>query len=254
MSEVNEEKRKCFIITPIGERNSSIYRHIEGVIGTVIKPLLEKYNFSDIKAAHQINESGSINNQLISRILNDDLVIANLTGNNSNVMYELAIRHATGRPIIHICEEGTVLPFDLKGERTIFYTNDIKGAKELEEGINEFLESIEYDKQYLDNPIYNAQQSDMLIKSVQGNEPMELIVNKLEKLTEEVSSLKKVNESPTTVHDNMVYEYKNILRGKSYVDENSNKKVYNNTLKIGMSSPKIDPAFGITSIKNPFEK
>lgn len=196
MSEKNNVERKCFIITPIGERNSSIFRHIEGVVGTVIRPLLEKYEFLDIKAAHQIEESGNINNQLISRILNDDLVIANLTGNNANVMYELAIRHASGKPIIHICEEGTVLPFDLKGERTIFYTNDIKGAEELKVGVEKFLKNIDYNKQYLDNPIYNAKKSDILIKSVEADEPLKQIVKHLEKLSSEVYDIKNKVENP----------------------------------------------------------
>ncbi len=37
-----KEKRKCFIITPIGESDSSIFRKAKGVIDSVIKPVLEE--------------------------------------------------------------------------------------------------------------------------------------------------------------------------------------------------------------------
>lgn len=154
--EIKEQRRKCFIITPIGNESSEIFRKAKGVIDSVIKPVLEKYGFDDIKPAYEIVESGMISNQIIDRIINDDLVVANLTGNNPNVMYELAIRHAVAKPIIHICENGTVLPFDIKDNRTIFYADDMLGVQELNTGLQNFITQINYLDEYRDNPIYNA--------------------------------------------------------------------------------------------------
>ena len=37
------QKEQCFIITPIGDENSEIRRHIEGNIDAVIKPALEEW-------------------------------------------------------------------------------------------------------------------------------------------------------------------------------------------------------------------
>ena len=51
-----------------------------------------------------------------------DLVIADLTGNNANVFYELSLRHAIGKPVIHMAANGTPLSFDVRDNRTIFYT------------------------------------------------------------------------------------------------------------------------------------
>ncbi len=50
------------------------------------------------------------------------MIIADLTGNNPNVFYELSFRHALGKIAIHLAFEGTVLPFDVRDNRTIFYT------------------------------------------------------------------------------------------------------------------------------------
>ena len=160
------KKKKCFIITPIGENGSETFRMAKGVIESVIKPVLKRNGFEDIKPAYEILDSGMIGNQIVDRIVNDDLVVANLTGNNPNVMYELAIRHATAKPIIHICEFGTKLPFDIKDNRTIFYKNDMLGTKELEKEFEAYVANVEYLKEYRDNPIYNGLQTGLILKNL----------------------------------------------------------------------------------------
>jgi hypothetical protein len=148
--------KTCFIITPIGGDGEPIRREIEGIINTVIAPVVKIFGFDDPIVAHKIVTPGSINNQIIDHIVNDDLVIVNLTGLNPNVMYELAIRHATKKPVIHICLKGTELPFDIKLERTIFYTNDIMGAAELGEHLKNFIEAVSKQDKWDDNPIYTG--------------------------------------------------------------------------------------------------
>ena len=49
-----------------------------------------------------------------------DLVVADLTEANPNVYYELALRHATAKPFIHLARDRTKLPFDLKVMDVIF--------------------------------------------------------------------------------------------------------------------------------------
>ena len=73
-----KNNKSCFIITPIGSEKSDSRRTADGVIDAVIIPVLKEMDFKDIKAAHHLDIPGSINNQVISRIISDDLVIANL--------------------------------------------------------------------------------------------------------------------------------------------------------------------------------
>lgn len=169
------QERRCFIITPIGNENSDTYRKAKGVIESVIKPILQERGFEDIKPSYEINISGMINTQIINRIIEDDLVIANLTGNNPNVMYELCLRHVVAKPIIHICENGTILPFDIKDNRTIFYTNDMLGVEELKAAMMKYIDEIVYDEEYVDNPIYTAYRFGRLLKETQGTETNEIL-------------------------------------------------------------------------------
>ena len=163
-SKDKEKSRSCFIITPIGDDNSDTFRKAKGVIESVIKPTLAGFGYGDIKASYEINISGMINTQIINRIISDDLVVANLTDNNPNVMYELCLRHVVAKPIVHICENGTILPFDIKGNRTIFYKNDMLGVEELKVQICNFMNEIDYSKDNMDNPVYNAYKYGTLLK------------------------------------------------------------------------------------------
>lgn len=145
-------KDKCFIITPIGDDTDPIRRHIEGIIDAALRPALEdKY---DLVVAHRISEPGSITKQIITEIYSAKLVVANLTNRNPNVMYELALRHSLGKPVIMIAEKGTPLPSDIVMERTIFYQNDARGVIELRENIAAAEKEIDYDK--TESPIYNV--------------------------------------------------------------------------------------------------
>lgn len=150
MPEQRTDKKRCFIITPIGNDNDSIRRHIDGIIDAAIKPALEPDY--EVVAAHKITETGTITKQIIKEIYQDELAIANLTGNNPNVMYELAIRYCLGKPVLTIAEKGTNLPFDVMPERTIFYVNDPQGSLDLKEAIKSYVLNIDLTK--VESPIH----------------------------------------------------------------------------------------------------
>lgn len=148
-----DKKKTCFVITPIGDNNSEIRRHIDGIIDQAIIPAFEeKY---DIDVAHRKYELGSINERVIRSVFEADLVVANLTQINPNVMFELAIRYSHGKPAIVIAEEGTKLPFDIIDENTLFYVNDPFGAHELKLKLIEFEKNIDFQKQTF-GPVYKA--------------------------------------------------------------------------------------------------
>ena len=144
MEENNQKikRRTCFIVTPIGDENTEIRRHIDGIIDQAIVPAIgEQF---DIRVAHREFEIGSTNDRVIKNIYNADLVIANLTTLNPNVMFELAMRYSYGKPAIVIAEKNTKLPFDMIEENTLFYVNDPTGAAELKNNIKKFVKKIDF--------------------------------------------------------------------------------------------------------------
>lgn len=83
--------------------------------------------------ADGISQPGMITNQVIEHLIEDDLVVADLTSSNPNVFYELAIRHATRKPVVTLIEMGERIPFDVSQSRTIQFTyrdlDSVEGCK-----------------------------------------------------------------------------------------------------------------------------
>ena len=119
---------------------------MEGIIDAAIMPVLKECGFKEPLVSHRIQNSGSMTAEIIKGIYDSDLVIANLTDNNANVMYEVAIRHCAGKPIVHITENIDTIPFDINDHRCIEYTNDAMGVIELKEELKKKINHI------LENP------------------------------------------------------------------------------------------------------
>jgi hypothetical protein len=108
----------CFVIAPIGKDGSEARIRSDKVLKHIIGPVAEECGYEAIRA-DKISEPGMITTQVINHILNDPMVIADLTGNNANVFYELAVRHAIRKPYVQIIQKGETIPFDIAGMRTI---------------------------------------------------------------------------------------------------------------------------------------
>jgi len=189
--------KTCFIITPIGDDNSIERRATDGLIASAIRPALSEVGF-EVVASHEIPDPGSITKQVIEHLLNDELVIANLTGLNPNVMYELAIRHAVRLPLISLTERGTKLPFDISDERTIFYTNDMAGVEELKPKIKEVVLKAIEDKNP-DNPIYRVVKSSIMKKVVADDNTDKYIIERIDEMQHQISTLMAEVMSNSTV-------------------------------------------------------
>ncbi len=114
------DKKKCFLISPIGAEGSAIREHADDVFDFIIMPAMREVGMEAIRS-DRLNEPGQISDVMLRHIFEDDLCIAILTGNNPNVFYELALAQAAARPLILMMEKGGVLPFDVKDHRCIYY-------------------------------------------------------------------------------------------------------------------------------------
>ena len=69
------------------------------------------------------------------------VIIADCTGRNPNVFYEIGVAHTLGRTVILITQDSNDVPFDLRAIRYIQYKYDPRGVKLFEENLERTLKS-----------------------------------------------------------------------------------------------------------------
>ena len=135
--------KKCFVISPIGEKNSEVRKNADDALKYIIEPVCKSKGYEAIRA-DQISDAGMITQSIIEHILKDDIAIIDITDRNPNVFYELAIRHSFGLPAIQITRDDmSSIPFDVHNVRTIQYDLTASGADKAKQDIEKAIDSIE---------------------------------------------------------------------------------------------------------------
>lgn len=126
---------KAFVIGPIGDRDEPhgsprriIFEEAVQVLEEVIEPACKALGV-DVLRADQITRTGEIPEQIFRQLRDSYVVIADLTGANPNVMYELGLRHTTGKLTIQLGERER-LPFDISAIRAIMFKRTDAGLAE----------------------------------------------------------------------------------------------------------------------------
>jgi hypothetical protein len=122
-NEGSTRQRICFVVGPIGEAGSETRRRADWLLKGVIVPTFsEHFAAFEVKRADTISSPGMIDVQLIEMLFEADLVIADMSETNANAFYEMGIRHAFSKPIVHMFARGTKIPFDVAPHRAIEFS------------------------------------------------------------------------------------------------------------------------------------
>src|SRR6185503_5802215 len=111
-----DQLRTCFVIAPINDLFDRYYKNIfrRAVVDAGFKPV----------RADSLARSTDIIGD-IWRLTNDAFVLlADLSGMNPNVLYELGLAHALGKPVVLVASRVDDIPFDLRGLRVLIYDKD----------------------------------------------------------------------------------------------------------------------------------
>lgn len=133
-------EKKCFFIMPIGEPDSDVWKRSKALVD-VVTPILQEKSYKVFLPNE--NHNGSMMFYIVTHLHEDDMVVAILNGYNSNVMYELGIRHTFEKPVVCIMEEGQSFPFDIKDFRIVTYKEEFAKLNKFVTDFKEMIESAE---------------------------------------------------------------------------------------------------------------
>lgn len=129
-SEVGEEQLKklskgvtvqatdsCFVVMPFANP-------IGGYYETIYQPAIERAKLKPVRADADIYGTGKIIDQIWRGIQSARVLVAELTGRNPNVLYELGLAHALRKPVVLVSSNKDDVPFDVQHVRVIYYDKD----------------------------------------------------------------------------------------------------------------------------------
>lgn len=109
---------RVFVIQQIGASDTPERKRADEIFEGIIIPAVETSSLEAYRADLDVTP-GAITPRMLQELLAARVVIADLTGRNPNVFYELGITHSFARPLISIADSSSALPFDAKDERVI---------------------------------------------------------------------------------------------------------------------------------------
>lgn len=138
------QEKICFFVSEFGSPQSAEREISDKILFDVITPVCSYFGYKAVRADRDAYSPRLIKN-LGEHLSNDELVIADISGNNPNVMYELGARVALQKAVILLRQKPSgERPFDLRGVGTVAY--DADNLTELRESVRTIVEK------WQDNP------------------------------------------------------------------------------------------------------
>ncbi len=103
----------AFVLMPFREEHFAVYER-------TIKPTLENLG-CHVEHAKDVHTVERIVDAIFSQIARAQFIVADTTGKNPNVFYEIGYAHALGKKVILLVQDAQDIPFDIAGLRHIQY-------------------------------------------------------------------------------------------------------------------------------------
>src|SRR6266496_326250 len=104
----------CFVMMPFADP-------IGGYYELIYEPAIKKTGLTPVRADTDIFGTGKIIEQIWAGLKRAKVLVAELTGRNPNVLYELGLAHALQKPVVLISSNEEDVPFDVRHVRVIYY-------------------------------------------------------------------------------------------------------------------------------------
>ena len=122
-----------FVLMPFRDGLAPIFR--------ALKAVAQRHSLT-IRRADSLAKPGSVVEHVWEEINNAEIVVADLTGANANVFYELGLAHAVGKPTILLSRSKLSGVFDVASLRQIRYQLSRSGLVKFKSEISEIFQAV----------------------------------------------------------------------------------------------------------------
>ncbi|HEX8876578.1 MAG TPA: hypothetical protein VF777_07505 [Phycisphaerales bacterium] len=116
-------------------------KSFDGIWEHVIRPSVRKCG-DDVARADDFFTVGDIMADVRVRIQSCDYIVADLTGRNPNVFYELGFAQCLGKPSILLSQSIEDIPFDIRSQRVLLYADTAGGAASLARALEQTIAAL----------------------------------------------------------------------------------------------------------------
>lgn len=108
----------AFVVMPLSDEFAWVFDDL-------IVPALRAANYEIFRSDTEMDQQ-NIMRDIVENIIRRDLIIAEITSLNPNVMYELGMAHALRRPTLMLTQDLSSAPFDLRAYRLTAYSDNYR--------------------------------------------------------------------------------------------------------------------------------
>lgn len=148
---------KCFVLMPFEDKYRGVYEQ-------VIRPTIESNEIGlQCVRVDEIKHQGNVIDDIVREICNAEVIVADLSGLNPNVFYELGVSHALTNKTVMIARDKH-LPFNLGPYRVIFYKETFGGEEKLKRELAQAVLTVLRNESARSNPVQDFLKAGMSIR------------------------------------------------------------------------------------------
>jgi len=137
-------KKTCFYIGPRGEKNSLTKLWVDNTLSFLITPVIQSIGYKKPVDIDTIAAGSPFSAEVVRHLIEDNIVVADLTEEDPRVFYYLAIRHLMQKPVVHVIRKGDPIPRNFQDLHIInVRTDDLNLAENARQELRDYILSAE---------------------------------------------------------------------------------------------------------------
>lgn len=227
-----------FFVSQVGAKDSPERYRADEVHDGIVAPVAKKFGMS-VHRADRDPTPGQVTTQIVRALVEARIVVADLTGRNPNVYYELGVAHAFQQPVAVLVDKVSSLSFDTQNEKVVEIgdsgTVGVNQAREASVRLEEVFEVVLAD----DYAVENLLTSVAVARSLDALAPDNPVASEVAAMREQLDEVHKyMRRAAAAARRTANYE---VL--KAFIAEQAKAGAFTRGELLGLISFETSPAF-----------